>query len=177
MKTCISCKNCKPITEYYKYIKNGKERIRGKCKTCMLERIKLTYSGSKEYRKKQRQKHKKQRQQYVANNRLKNRAKCLIWRCKTKCNKEKIPFDLDQHIEKIQRRIDNGICELTGVNLELNVVNNRSALTPSIDRICPSKGYVYSNIRIVCWCVNSAMNIWGEDVTFEIMKNWVEKDG
>lgn len=41
---------------------------------------------------------------------------------------------------------------------------------PSIDRIDVTKGYEFTNCRLVCTAVNLAMNEWGEKVLFELVR-------
>lgn len=97
--------------------------------------------------------------------RLTKRAQCLVATTRTRAKKKNIPFDLDTHIEEIQNRIDVGFCELSGIQFDLSP--GRTFASPSIDRIVPSNGYLYPNIRIVCHGVNVALGDWGEEI-FEI---------
>ncbi len=71
-----------------------------------------------------------------------------------------IPFDLWGHLPALQARIDAGKCEVTG--LPFNLEGGRTWDSPSLDRIDPQSGYVFSNVRVVCHGVNSAMGDWGE---------------
>ncbi len=47
--------------------------------------------------------------------------------------------------------------------------------SPSVDRIDPKKGYVYSNIRIVCFSLNAAIGNWGDEKTLEVMRTWIAR--
>ena len=98
--------------------------------------------------------------------RAKHRAKELVRHAQRRAAKTELPFDLDQHIPEIQARIDKGRCERTG--LPMPVMTGRQWNTPSIDRIEPAKGYVLSNVRIVCLAVNCALGFWGEEVLLQI---------
>jgi hypothetical protein len=98
--------------------------------------------------------------------RYRHRAKDLIRHARFRSQKKNIPFDLDQHIREIQNRIDQGICEITG--LPFNLEGGRTWDSPSLDRINPEMGYTYQNIRVVCHAVNSAMGDWGETRLLEI---------
>lgn len=100
--------------------------------------------------------------EYGKKYRKKHRAKDLIRHGRVRAEKKGLPFDLDEHVEAIQKRIDAGICEVT--ELALNLDNGRTWDSPSIDRIDSSKGYLYENIRIVCHAANSAMGDWGENI-------------
>jgi len=97
---------------------------------------------------------------YQLNYRLRHRAKDLIRHAKLRSKKKGLPFDLDNHVEDIQARIDAGLCEVTG--FPFNLQDGRTWDSPSLDRINPAEGYTYSNLRIVCHAINSAFGDWGE---------------
>lgn len=81
---------------------------------------------------------------------------------------------MDRHIADIQARIDAGHCELTGLPFKKEC-GPVTFDTPSIDRIIPAIGYVYTNIRIVCFAMNVALHNWGEEVLFRVVEAWKEK--
>jgi len=90
--------------------------------------------------------------------------------------KRGLPFDLVGHRADIQARIDAGYCELSGIRFDLP--NGRTYASPSIDRIEPQKGYVYSNIRIVCNLMNMALGDWGEETLYAVFSAWKrQRDG
>ena len=51
-----------------------------------------------------------------------------------------------------------------------NTLSTKTAL----DRIDPSKGYVYGNVRIVAFAVNAMLGDWGEDVAMSIINQWLQ---
>lgn len=106
-----------------------------------------------------------------ARRRLERRASCLVGTIRTRARKRGLEFDLDSHVEDIQRRIDAGLCELTGLPFDLSP--GRKFNSPSIDRINPSLGYTYSNVRVVLNIANVAMGDWGEDVLRSVMSAWL----
>jgi len=114
-----------------------------------------------------------QENEYQLNYRRKNRAKDLVRHAKMRSTKRGLPFDLDSHLDKIQERIDNGMCEVTGV--QFNLEDGRTWDSPSLDRAEPGKGYVYSNLRIVCHAANSAMGDWGEQRIVDMAKGILAK--
>lgn len=61
----------------------------------------------------------------------------------------------------------NPRCAITGVLFVLNDKARRA----SLDRIDLQKGYVVSNVRLVLCLVNYAMNDYGEEVFWEVMKD------
>lgn len=174
-KVCTVCKVGKPLDQYRRYTGRGRFGVRPLCKICQREYEKRWRSNSKEYRRKQREKRAGKAKIYSREYRAENRAKYLISECKRRCSKKGIPFDLDLHQQEIQSRIDVGACEVSGIALDLTASKGRPFNTPSIDRIVPSKGYVYSNIRITAFAVNAMMGDWGEEVTLEIMQSWIQK--
>jgi len=79
-------------------------------------------------------------------------------------------FDLLEHLKEIQERIDAGVCEISGV--PFNLREGRTFDSPSIDRIDPSRGYTYANIRLICHAMNSALGDWGEEKLLAILRMW-----
>jgi hypothetical protein len=115
--------------------------------------------GSK-WRQRRSSASREQKRLYAMENRKKNRAYELVRHARDRAKKKGLAFDLDGYSTEIQRRIDNGLCEVTG--LPLNLEGGRTWDSPSLDRIEPKGPYLYSNIRIVCHAINSAMGDWGE---------------
>lgn len=109
----------------------------------------------------------------AAEYRLNRRAFALVAMSKKRAKGKKLAFDLDDHILSIQRRVDAGVCEITGYPFDLTP--GRKFNGPSIDRIDPSRGYTYDNIRVVLNLVNLALNSWGEDALREVMTHWLMK--
>jgi len=104
----------------------------------------------------------------------KNRAYYLVSEAGRRCRKRGAAFDLDQHIPELNARIAAGKCEMSGVPFRM--AHGKQAFnSPSIDRICPEKGYVYQNIRVVCWAMNAALGSWGEEKLRLVMKAWLRE--
>jgi hypothetical protein len=99
---------------------------------------------------------------------MRHRARDLVRHAEHRANRKEISFDLWDHLPALQARIDAGKCEVTG--LPLNLKGGRTWDSPSLDRIDPQSGYVYSNVRVVCHGVNSAMGDWGEQKLVEMAK-------
>lgn len=97
---------------------------------------------------------------------MEKRAQCLVSHARIRSARKGIAFDLDIHVDDLQRRIDAGFCELTG--LPFNLSGGRTWDGPSLDRIVPADGYVIGNVRVVCYAVNSALGDWGLDVLLKI---------
>ena len=109
-----------------------------------------------------------------AKNTSAERAKALVNGAKVRAILKKLPFDLDKKaIAKLQSRIDLGVCELSGVPLRFD--GGRTFDSPSLDRIEPALGYVYSNVRVICAAMNSALGNWGEDRLMAVLQSWQER--
>lgn len=98
------------------------------------------------------------------------RPKRMILMAKRRAAKKGLAFDLDDHREQVIARIEAGHCELTGVPFRApGATYGETWDSPSIDRRNPAEGYVYSNIRIICWALNAALGSWGEDKLIEMV--------
>lgn len=73
-------------------------------------------------------------------------------------------FDLSR--EWIAERLARGVCEVTGIPLELSKPpgSRFHPWAPSVDRIDCKKGYTQDNCRVVCWIYNMAKSEWCDDV-------------
>lgn len=128
-----------------------------------------------EYRRAQRRKRAAKAKEYSRCYIAQNRAKYLIGECRRRSAKRGWDFDLDRHVEDIQERINAGLCELTGYPLHLEPRMGRHFDSPSIDRIDPEKGYIYTNIRVTCFAANAMLGNWGEERALAVIRSWLEK--
>ena len=101
------------------------------------------------------------------------RADRLVNQAKLRAAKSGLPYDLHDHLPAIRARFDKGVCEMSGIPFVIQ--NGRCAHGPSIDRIDPKKGYVYTNIRIVLDMMNVAMNAFGEETLRAVMTEWLKR--
>ena len=161
MKTCSRC-HTEKLDELFRRRKIAPSGRCGVCKEC-----------EKEQRKHWNIKNHRKGRAAVRRYRNKHRAYFLITYAKERAIKLGLDFNLDLHRKDIQERIDAGVCELTGIKLSLD--GSRSFNTPSIDRICPQNGYLYNNIRIICFAMNSALGNWGEEVLYATVVSWINK--
>ncbi len=97
----------------------------------------------------------------------------LVNSAKQRAAKKQLPFDLYEHYEEIERRIYEGACELTGVAFDL-AASPATWNSPSIGRVKPELVYVYSDSRVICHSLNTAIGHWGEDQTAALMEAWLE---
>lgn len=103
--------------------------------------------------------------------RMDRRALTLIASARTRAKKRGLAFDLDQHVEDLQARIDRGRCEVTGY--PFNLSGGRTFDSPSLDRINAAEGYTHGNVRVVLHMVNAAMGDWGAEKLREVMEAWL----
>lgn len=177
-KACTKCNTTKLNEAFYKE-KKSPDGLRTSCKDCDHQRRVKRMTGMtleqltkhREERQAAYQKTKLTAQAYSAQYRKKNRAKTLIYLAKARAKKLGVPFDLDQHEAEIQARIDAGECEMSGIPFDLT--GKRNHASPSLDRIVPSRGYVYQNIRVLCQAMNCALGNWGEEALREVMLSWM----
>lgn len=106
--------------------------------------------------------------EYQRQYRKRNRARDLARHAKFRAHKQKEPFDLLGYLPQLQERLDKGVCEVSGIPFNLD--GGRTWDSPSLDRMDPHGGYLYSNIRVVCHALNSAMGDWGENRMLEIAR-------
>ena len=166
-KRCTKCRQRKPLTEFRKYPGRSSDGLRPLCRQCqrVYEKQWRLQNQAKlaEARQRRREKDRQYRHQYID----RNWAKYMIDQIRRRCEKTGIPFDLDQHEDDLNRRRQVGRCELTGLPLRASH-GPQSWDSPSIDRIDPTIGYLYSNIRVVCFGVNAALGSWGNRCSREL---------
>jgi hypothetical protein len=108
-----------------------------------------------------------------AKRRMEKRAQCLIAAARTRSRNKGIEFALDDFEAELQRRIDAGYCELSGVAFDLSP--GRKATSPSLDRCDPKAGYLPNNVRVICHALNAALGDWGEAALQPLMAGWLSK--
>jgi len=149
-RICARCQKEQPSTEFYV---NSKGNYRTKCKTCERDTERARKRANPTKCRTDYKMWREKRRGYALVNVAKNRAR-----------KKGIPFDLDR--DDIQERIDNGLCELTGIPFDLETPRAWNA--PSLDQIEPSAGYTNENTRVVLYAVNVMANTWGAQKIVEI---------
>ena len=76
-----------------------------------------------------------------------------------------------------------GRCAITGIPFDFSTKNifsstlrkrsstsKRRPWVASLDRVDPFKGYRPDNVRLICFAVNAAMNLWGENALYKIVE-------
>ena len=103
--------------------------------------------------------------------RNRHKANMVIVHVRKRCEEKGLPFNLDEYRDQLQARFSAGVCEMSGIRFHEGP--GRRGTSASVDRIDPSKGYVYSNIRLVCFALNAGMGDWGEAEFRRIVEAWL----
>ena len=174
LKFCRACKQKKDVSEF-SFCRRAPDQLNYTCKLCQRAYNRDNHTRNKAVRLSVR----KARYCPAANaaRRVKimrdQRATMFVWNLRKRAEKRKLAFDLNQHVESIQARIDAGYCEMSGIPFDMK--SSKQFDTPSIDRINNNRGYTYDNIRVVCYGLNIAMNHWGEEVLAKFIQIWLQK--
>lgn len=149
-RTCRTCSTAKPFSEFYV---NSKGTRRRTCKDCDREAERRRKRANPELT---HDRHRKWRRDY--------RGHALVNVAKNRAKARGIPFDLSPM--DIQKRIEAGHCELTGIAFNLD--EPRAWNAPSLDQRNPGAGYTRDNVRVVLYALNVMANVWGENRIIEI---------
>lgn len=95
-----------------------------------------------------------------------HRARRLCSSAKVRAAAKGLHFDLTP--EWIQRRLDAGICEASGLPFDMTMA--RGWNTPSLDRVKPELGYLQTNVRMVVFALNAGCGDWGENRLIEAVR-------
>lgn len=150
-RTCKGCGQRKPLKQFRPHNGNGR---RWTCRVCENAWVRTTKPWNSDTKKK-----------YQKGVRLNKRGLALTSDAKRRAKTKGIPFDLDWR--DIQKRIDKGACEVSGIRFDLMTPKAWNA--PSLDQIVPGKGYTKTNTRVVLHAVNSMVGTWGLDVALTIV--------
>ena len=131
VKQCTTCKQTKPLREFYKH-KRNKDGHRVQCKEC----------------------EKKSRRNNSRHHKIVDMAKGARRRAK----KSGIPYTITKEdVLEVAEGVD--FCPFLGIPLDWNYSDDGNGKTsyfsPSLDRIDNSKGYEKGNIRVVSWLFNT----------------------
>lgn len=164
-RKCMDCGKTPQEVPFYVYARN--DTWYSSCKKC---HYKKHYKSNPTV--KRRMKAYRDKTRYD----LRHRAVRLIGAARRRAKRLEVPFDLDRYVEELTDRIARG-CELTGVAFDMTAKPGRAWNAPSLDRIIPEKGYIPSNIRVVCFAINVAMGNWGIDHLYDMVQKWAERNG
>jgi hypothetical protein len=175
-KICRMCKESKQGIDFYK----SKENLDGLfsyCKACSIKRwkeynsihkairveksreygrknLKLIVAKNRKYREKNKERCNGYSKKWASNNVKKVKARQLWNAAKNRAKKLGLDFDLTK--EFIYKKLDIGICEYTGLKIDMRInLSGRLALSPSMERKIPSLGYTQKNVVLACWAINA----------------------
>ena len=175
-KMCRMCKELKGGNDFY----GSKENLDGLfsyCKACSLKRwkeynsshkairveksreygrknLKLIVAKNRRYREKIKERCNGYSKKWASNNIKKVKARQLFNAAKTRAKNLGLDFDLTK--EFIYKKLDIGICEYTGLKIDMRMnLSGRLALSPSLERKIPRRGYTQKNVVLACWAMNA----------------------
>lgn len=98
----------------------------------------------------------------------------LVW-IRARAGKIGLGFDLTH--EWVAERLEVGVCETTGIALELSKPpeSRFHPWAPSVDRIDSKRGYTQDNCRVVCWIYNMAKSEWTDEVVVTFARALAER--
>lgn len=84
--------------------------------------------------------------------------------------KKGLPFELGLDELAVLWQRAQGACEISNIPFDFgNHGHKWPPFAPSLDRLNNKNGYTYENVRLVCVCVNAALNQWGDDVFWSMV--------
>lgn len=104
----------------------------------------------------------------------KNRGRLLATEAIRRATRKGIPCDLQDHLPEIERRVQLGTCEMTGIAFNFHS-SGPTWNSPSLHRIVPAEGYIYRNIQVVCFGMNAALGNWGESALATMLDAWSQR--
>lgn len=100
-----------------------------------------------------------------------HRARRIVRSSKQSAKSRGLAFDIDE--SDIIKALELGVCQVTGMDLNMTTLDKANPWRPSIDRIDPAKGYVRGNVRIVVWLYNAAKQQYTDGDVLAMAKSLV----
>jgi len=104
----------------------------------------------------------------------------LYHAAKYRAKKKSLEFDLTK--DWILEKLNNGLCEASGIKIEFSekYSRNRHAFSepfsPSLDKINPKGGYTKENTQIVVWIYNAAKSSFTHNDVLTLAKSIVSRE-
>ena len=147
------CKACS-LKRWKEYNSSHKEIRLEKSREYGRKNLKLIVEKNRIYRKKNKERCNGYYKKWALNNIKKVKARQLWNAAKTRAKNLGLDFDLTK--EFIYKKLDIGICEYTGLKIDMRMnLSGRLALSPSLERKIPRRGYTQKNVVLACWAMNA----------------------
>lgn len=156
-KRCAKCKKRKSFAEFHA----DKSRASGLypvCKSCESARRRATSKQRHTRRMSRREGHG-----------LAGRIQELAWIAKSRAKQSGVEHSLSK--AWVEKAAQSTSCPVTGLLFVIGAARVNGAphpLSPSLDRIDPTKGYTDGNTRVVSYFVNVAKSAWSQE-QFEML--------
>jgi len=181
LKRCSKCRVLKPFSSFHQN-KASSGGLQAQCKECTKSRVRGTRKRTQEHYKKKYGRNRDEIITYVRAHYRTQRGRLLtlISTARTRATKKGLKHDLDIEWALALWTAQGGACCITGIPFELNHPvrtdsKDLNPYSPSLDRIDPQGGYTKDNTRLVCTCVNLALNRFGEDVFRRMLDGYSKK--
>lgn len=172
MKVCTKCKRSRRRDAFRKYAGRSVDGLRPICRDCQRKYEAKWREQHAERRRQVREKRKDKEAAYRQKYDRVHRGALLAKEAARRSRRKKLPCDLLCHLEEIERRVQLGRCEMSGVPFNFDA-KGTAWNSPSLHRIDPNLGYTMGNIRIVCFCLNAALGNWGERILKKTIRAWM----
>lgn len=156
---------------------SAKDGLHSWCKACCNEANRIKYQNNVERHRLRKRKYREENPEIVSASIMRSIAKhkmrAMVSAARTRAREYNWSFDLTDYLPQLEARLDRGFCEMTGLPFDRE--NAKGWNVPSLDRIDSGKGYLYSNVRIISFGMNAALNNWGEDVLETMVLAWLAR--
>jgi len=182
---CKMCNQYLPFDNFY--VRDTGALQKNRCKSCVQAYNRKRYDelpGEKEKRRLRAMKYKEDPDKVLAAQErstrfyasIPGRAKTLFKSATRRASKFKEILDID--VNFIQKRLEQGYCEVTKIEFDFapHPEYDKNPYSPSIDRIDSNKGYTKENTQIVIWQYNLMKGEITKEELLTICKILVEEN-
>lgn len=175
MKVCTSCLRRRRLSSFRRYWGRSSDGRRPVCVDCQRQYEAQWRARNKERLGRARAVRAAKERDYRRGYDAENRGRLLVTEAARRSKRKGLPCDLLSFLPELEERVQRGRCEMTGLPFDFhNKIPNWNS--PSLHRVNPSLGYVYPNIRVICFAMNAALGSWGEDRLAQLVEAWLRRD-